>query len=83
MKLSPQELAEATHSLKKYFAAELDQELGDLQARLLLDYVLREFGPLAYNQGVKDAEEFFRTRLEDLSATCFQPPLTHWQQKSR
>jgi uncharacterized protein (DUF2164 family) len=49
-------------SLKQYFATELDMALNDLQARLLLDYILREFGPLAYNRGVQDAERFMRAR---------------------
>lgn len=83
IELSPQETAEATHSLKRYFAEELDQDLGDLRARLLLDYILKEISPLAYNQGVKHAEEFLRARLEDLPATVFEPGLTYWQRKRK
>jgi uncharacterized protein (DUF2164 family) len=62
-------------SLKQYFATELDMALNDLQARLLLDYILREFGPLAYNRGVQDAERFMRARVEDLPGACFEQPL--------
>ena len=80
---TPQQTTEAIHSLKKYFNAELDVELSDLKAKLLLNYLLKEIVPLGYNQGVKDAEEFFRNKLEDLSATCFEPSLTYWQQKPR
>jgi uncharacterized protein (DUF2164 family) len=81
--LLPQETEEVIHSLKKYFSSELDQEIGDLKARLLLDYVLKEIAPLAYNQGVKHAEEFLRLKLEDLPATCFEPGLTYWQKKRK
>jgi uncharacterized protein (DUF2164 family) len=42
-----------------------------------------EIAPLAYNQGVKYSEEYFRTRLEDLSATVLEPALTYWQKKQR
>ena len=80
---TPPQTTEAIHSLKKYFNAELDVELSDLKAKLLLNYLLKEIVPLGYNQGVKDAEEFFRNKLEDLSATCFEPSLTYWQQKPR
>lgn len=83
LELTTQEADEAIHSLKKYFSTELDTELGDLRAKLLLDYVLKEIAPLAYNRGVQDADEFFRKRLEDLPATCFEPPLTFWQSKKR
>ena len=78
---TPQQTSEAIHSLKKYFSTELDLELSDLKAKLLLNYLLKEIVPLGYNQGVRDAEEFFRNKLEDLSATCFEPSLTYWQSK--
>ncbi|MEO6002976.1 MAG: DUF2164 domain-containing protein [Opitutus sp.] len=81
--LNPQQTQEVVHSLKRYFSAELDQELSDLKARLLLDFLLKEIAPLAYNQGVNDAEKFFRSKLEDLSATCFEPGLTYWQTKRK
>ena len=81
LKLSPQETEEIIHSLKKYCATELEHEIGDLQAKLLLDYVMKEIAPLAYNAGVKDAEAFLRGRLEDLPATVFEPGLTYWRKK--
>lgn len=79
----PPETGELIHSLKKYFALELDRELGDLGAQLLLDFIFKEIAPIAYNQGVKDAEAFFRKQLEDLSSTCFEPPLTYWHKRKR
>ncbi|MCX6956185.1 MAG: DUF2164 domain-containing protein [Verrucomicrobia bacterium] len=81
--LTPQETGETVHSLKKYFAEELDHDLSDLQAKLFLDYLLKEIAPLAYNQGVKQAEVYFRARLEDLPATVFEPGLTYWQKKRK
>jgi uncharacterized protein (DUF2164 family) len=78
IELTAQETREAILSLKKYFTSELDFDLSDLRAKLLLDCLLDEIGPFAYNRGVHDAEEFFRKSLEDLSATCFEPPLTYW-----
>ena len=83
IELTAQENEEAIRSLKKYFAAEAGEEMGDLRAKLLLDYILKEIGPLAYNRGVQDAEKFFRTRLEDLPATCFEPPFPYWPAKKK
>jgi uncharacterized protein (DUF2164 family) len=83
IELNPQERDEAMQSLKRYFAVEMDQDLSDLRARLLLDYVLKELGPFAYNRGVQQAEAFFRRGLEDLSATCLEPPLTYWPEKKK
>jgi uncharacterized protein (DUF2164 family) len=83
IEITKQETEEAVHSLKKYFSSELDQELSELRAKLLLDYILKEIAPFAYNQGVKHAEEYFRARLEDLPATVFEPALTYWQKKRK
>ena len=83
IEITKQETDESVHSLKKYFSSEFDQELSELKAKLLLSYVLKEIAPLAYNQGVKHAEDYFRARLEDLSATVFEPGLTYWQERRR
>ena len=79
----PPETEQLIQSLKKYFANELDHDLGDLRSRLLLDYIFKEIAPIAYNQGVRDAETYFRSKLEDLSATCFEPGLTYWTKKKK
>ena len=83
IELTPPETEEAIHSLKKYFAEESGETIGDLRAKLLLDYILQEIAPLAYNRGVHDGEEFFRKRLEDLPATCFEPAFTYWKTKKK
>jgi hypothetical protein len=55
IELTSQERDDAMHSLKKYFAEDMAEPLGDLRARLLLDYILTEIAPFAYNHGVHDA----------------------------
>jgi len=83
IELTAQEMADAIQSLKKYFSTEVGEEIGDLRAKLLLDYFLKELAPLAYNRGVQDGEEFLRKRLEDLPATCFEAPFTYWTAKKK
>lgn len=83
IQLNPQETEEAVASLKKFFAQEMDEELSDLRAGLLLDYVVKDIGPLAYNQGVAHAERFFRRQVEDLPSTCFEAPFTYWSSRRK
>lgn len=66
-------------SLQRYVREELEVELSEMRAGFLLDYIQSEIAPLAYNRGVKDAEGFFRARIEDLGGTCYEDPLTYWQ----
>lgn len=81
IELSKPETKEAVASLQHYFREELDQDLSEMRAKFLLEYFLKEIAPLAYNQGVKDAEQFFRAKIEDLSGACFEEPLTFWHKK--
>lgn len=80
----PKEETEALlASLRRYCREELEVELGDLRAKLLLDYIAQEIAPFAYNRGVADAEKFFRARAEDLPATCFEAGLTYWSKRKK
>lgn len=83
IELSKEETADIIPSLRRYFKEELEQELSEMRAKFLLNYFLKEIAPFAYNQGVKDAESYFRGRVEDLSGTCFEPGLTYWVKKKK
>ena len=83
LELTKEEIAEVIPSLQKYFREEFEQELSEMRARFLLEYFQQEIAPLAYNQGVKDAEQYFRTKTEDLTGICFEQPLTYWTRKRR
>ena len=83
IELTKQEIENIVPSLQRYFREERDEELGELQAKLLLDYLLKEIAPFAYNRGVRDAEKYFRAKVEDLSSTCFEDELTYWVRKKK
>lgn len=52
--------------LKEYFKNERNEELGDLAATLLLDFIIEELAPEFYNQGVYDSHNFLSAKLEDI-----------------
>ncbi len=83
MELGKEETKEVIASLQRYCREELELELGEMRAKFLLDYILKEIAPLAYNRGVKDADEFMRGKIEDLSGTCFEDGLTYWATKKK
>ena len=83
IQLSKPEIEAIVPSLRKYFKEELELELSEMRAKFVLDYFLKEIAPFAYNQGVKDAETFFRAKIEDLPAVCFEEGLTYWHQKKK
>jgi uncharacterized protein (DUF2164 family) len=76
--LSDETSDRAVASLKRYFNEELETELGDLKARLLLDFLLKEIAPSIYNAAVADAQTYLRDRLADLEGACFEPEFGYW-----
>lgn len=52
--------------IKAYFLKEREEELGDLAARLLLDFFMEKLAPYVYNQGVFDSYKYMSDRTEDL-----------------
>lgn len=63
---------QAIAALRDYVAANMDEEIGDLKAGLLLDFILAELGPSIYNQGLADARAFFEERSNDLAAVFYR-----------
>jgi uncharacterized protein (DUF2164 family) len=78
IRLAPDAENQALASLRRFCAEELDVELGELPARQLLAFVLREIAPSAYNAGVADAEAFLRDRVADVAAVCHEPEFAYW-----
>jgi uncharacterized protein (DUF2164 family) len=66
-------------NLKDYFYNDRSEEIGDLAAENLLDFVLKEIGPYFYNQGVKDAKELCDQKMisldEDIQS--LERPILH------
>lgn len=52
--------------IKNYFLHEREEELGDLAAGLILDFVVDTLAPEFYNQGVLDSYRFLQDTAEDL-----------------
>lgn len=63
---------QAIAALREYYRANLGDEIGDLKAGLLLDFILSELGPAIYNQAIADARAFFEERSNDLAAVFYR-----------
>jgi uncharacterized protein (DUF2164 family) len=68
-------------SLQRYFSENMDEKIGNLQARNLLDFVLKEIGPSIYNQAISDAQRHMLAKVSDLDVDCYQAELGYWTKK--
>jgi uncharacterized protein (DUF2164 family) len=78
IKLADETKKQVIASIKRYFAENLDEEIGDLKADLVLDYFLLEIGPTIYNQAILDAQAYFQEKTADLDASCFEVEFGYW-----
>jgi uncharacterized protein (DUF2164 family) len=66
IKVTKEKKVELINIIKAYFEKERDEELGDLAASILLDFITTEIGPEFYNQGVLDSYRYINEKTEDL-----------------
>lgn len=53
-------------NLKRYFWNDRDEEISNLGAELLLDYIINNVGPYIYNKAIEDSYAYMNERIEDL-----------------
>ena len=81
IKLKAETQARFIASIKRFFAETLDDDIGDLKASLLLDFVLREMGPSIYNRAVADAQARIQDTVLELDSSCDEADVGYWNKK--
>jgi uncharacterized protein (DUF2164 family) len=66
IKVTKDQRDEMIAAIKNYFSKEREEEIGDFQAGLILDFILEELAPEFYNQGVFDSYTYLHDMTEDL-----------------
>jgi len=68
-------------SIKRFFGEELEMEIGDLKAALVLDFFVGEMGPSIYNQAIADAQAFFTEKVSDLAGVHNEAEFDYWKRR--
>lgn len=66
IKLSKEQYLEFQMKLQDYFLKERGEELGDLAAGMLVDFIVDEIGNIIYNQAIDDVHRYMSERVEEL-----------------
>lgn len=64
--LSKETRQEMISSIQTYFFNERDEDLGDLSASLLLDFIIENLSSEFYNQGILDSYKQMSNSIDDL-----------------
>lgn len=68
IELADRDKQDARDALRHYFDQELDQDIGDLKAELLLGFILEKIGPTIYNRAIEDAQAYLQEKVLDMEA---------------
>lgn len=71
VELGPDARRAAALRLKTWLAKELDQDVGALEAEMLVDLFAAEIGPLFYNRGLADARDIIAAKAEDMTEALY------------
>jgi uncharacterized protein (DUF2164 family) len=66
LKITKERRDEMVSAVKNYFSKEREEELGDLAAVLVLEFIIEKLAPEFYNQGVYDSYTYMQNTVEDL-----------------
>lgn len=66
LQLTNEEQRQLIKSVQDFFLREQDQEIGDLAAMLIIDFMIKQLGPVYYNRGIQDAIKVMGDKLDDL-----------------
>ncbi|MDQ1153761.1 DUF2164 domain-containing protein [Brevundimonas sp. SORGH_AS_0993] len=67
IRFSREETAAIAARLRPYFRDELEVDLRDLQAEMLVDFLAREIGVFFYNRALYDAQAVLKAKADDLA----------------
>ena len=57
--------------IRDYFQTEMDQEIGNIPAEMLLRFFTEQIGPFYYNRGLADAQAVFASKLDDINDAIY------------
>ena len=66
IKITKEQRDEMIAAIKHYFLKNREEDIGDLQAGLVLDFIIEELAPEFYNQGISDSYTYMKDTIEDL-----------------
>ena len=66
LKIAKEQKAQIINLIQTYFREERGEELGDLAAEFMLDFIVGQIGPYIYNQAIADVQAMLLQRMSVL-----------------
>ncbi|MEO1087335.1 MAG: DUF2164 domain-containing protein [Acidobacteriota bacterium] len=72
IKLPKEAAKRCVESIQAFFDEHMDASIGDLKARLVLDFCLQEICPTVYNRAIADAQAYMADKSADMDGSLFE-----------
>ena len=72
IEFSKEEKAVIVGKIQRYFADELNQDMGQFDSEFLLDFFSDQIGAYYYNRGLYDARSILEGRVEDITEAIYE-----------
>ncbi|MEO1367027.1 MAG: DUF2164 domain-containing protein [Acidobacteriota bacterium] len=66
-------------SIQAFFDEHLDTSIGDLKARLVLDFCLQEICPTVYNRAIADAQAYMADKSGDMDGSLYEEEFGYFE----
>ncbi|GAA0740999.1 DUF2164 domain-containing protein [Clostridium oceanicum] len=66
IKLSKEEYENAVDEIRKFFECERDEDIGNLQGQIMMDFILEKIGPSIYNKAIDDMQKYMTEKIDDM-----------------
>lgn len=66
IKLSKEEYENAVDEIRKFFECERDEDIGNLQGQIMVDFILEKIGPSIYNKAIDDMQKYMTEKIDDM-----------------
>ena len=83
IEFSKESQQQSINSLQRYFQANMEDEIGNIAAGALLQFILEEIGPSIYNKAIADAQERMQLRVSELDTEVFEDEFQYWRKLDR
>jgi uncharacterized protein (DUF2164 family) len=68
LELEKEQRQDAKADIQDWFYKERGEELGNLGADMMLDFIMDKIAPYIYNKAIGDAQKFMSDRVDDMYA---------------
>ncbi|WP_306150067.1 MULTISPECIES: DUF2164 domain-containing protein [unclassified Roseibium] len=67
LKLDKDTRARLNQQIRQYLSDELDTDIGNMEADILIDFLTKSLGANFYNLGLKDAQALLARKMDDIN----------------